>query len=397
MKMIKLSFRKNLIYLVLLTTCYLLRRILSIIMGENYQINNSLILIFIMFLGEIIGGLLVYRYQISFLNKNKKDKNNLAYKFTIVKKEMKRADNWPKIALLIYFASYFDLIEFFLFAIVIPNLAHLSNTSTLRLYCIYTIESSILCYYTLRFQIYKHQIFSLMIMGLCLSVIISLEIVYRSKDINLGKFILSHLLVFCHFILKSFTDVIERYLYDYDFLNPLLILMMEGIFGFITSLFYSLYQNPFKEIITVYNDKKLWQFIILIFLLLLYSVLCAGLNIYKILCNVLYSPMTKSLSSYFLNSAFIIYYFISEKYLNTAEETNFLVFFINLILSILIDFTALIYNEIIILDFCGLAKDTHMGIAYRADVQDTEQINNILGEDDDYFYNINESDDKDSI
>ena len=236
-------------------------------------------------------------------------------------------------------------------------------------------------------------------MGLCLSIIISLEFIYRRKDIYLGKFILSHLLVFCHFILKSFTDVIERYLYDYDFLNPLLILMMEGIFGFITALFYSLYKNPFKEIISIYNYKPVWQFIILILLLILYFVFSAGLNIYKILCNVLYSPVTKSLSSYFLNAAFIIYYYISEKYLKTAEETNFLVFLINLILSILIDFLALIYNEIIILDFCGLADGTHMGIAYRATSQETEKINNnVIEEDDyDYFYNINETDDKDSL
>ena len=113
-----------------------------------------------------------------------------------------------------------------------------------------------------------------------------------------------------HFIFLSFTDVTERYLADYDFMNPLLILMSEGIFGFITTLIYSIYHNPFKEISIIYSNIDAWKFIVLIFLLILYIIFSAGINVYKILCNVLYSPMTKSLGAFFLNSGFIIYHFM---------------------------------------------------------------------------------------
>ena len=87
MKMIKLSYRRNLIYLLLLFISYLLRRIIGIIIGKLYDLGNSLIFVFIMFLAEFMGGLLIYVYQTSFLNRNKNVKTNAIYKLIIRKKK----------------------------------------------------------------------------------------------------------------------------------------------------------------------------------------------------------------------------------------------------------------------------------------------------------------------
>ena len=390
--MIKISFRKNQIYLILLIISYLLRRILSIIISEIFKLDNCLLFCFLMCFGEIFGGLSVYSYQRAFLNKNKKSIYSLAYKFGKKKTELKRADNWLKIFLLIYFASFFDIIEFIIVATDLEKASVLSTTANLRLSCIVTITSSLLCAFTLRFKIGKHQIFSLVIMGICLSIIIVLEFVYMPNDINLVKYIISFILIFFHFIFMSFTDIIERYLYDYDFLNPLLILMTEGIFGFISTSLYSIYQNPFTEIKVVYNNLETGKFIILIILLILHLISSAVINVYKILCNVLYSPMTKSLDSYFLNSIFIIYHYIKENDFIIQGKRNFFYFFINLIFSVIIDFLGLIYNEFLILNFCKLADDTHAGIAFRADSTYIEMINEKI-EEDDYIYEINQTDD----
>jgi hypothetical protein len=233
-------------------------------------------------------------------------------------------------------------------------------------------------------------------MGICSAIIITLEFIYKPKGVNINKYIVSYLLIFCHFIFLSFTDVTERYLADYDFMNPMLILMTEGIFGFITTLLYSINQNPFKEISFIYNNIETSKFIILIFLLILYTIFSAGINVYKILCNVLYSPMTKSLTTYFLNSVFIIYHYAKGNDFITEGKNNFFYFFINLLLSVLIDFLGLIYNEFFILDFCGLADDTHIGISFRANFQEIEMCSNKF-ENDDYIYSINENDDINSI
>ena len=388
--MIQLSFRKNLIYLLLANIFYLLRRILSIIIDEIYGLDNSLIFCFLMFLSEILGGLVIYYRQISFLNKNKKGKNSLLYKFGKSEAKMKREDKWLKIIVLIFFISFFDFIEFIIFSTFIPKIANLSATSTLRLCFILTVTSSIICYSTLRFKIGKHQLFSLIIMGLCFIIIIVIEFIYKPKDLNIGNFIISYSLVFCHFILLSFIDVTEKYLADYDFLNPLSILMAEGAFGFIITFIYSIYHDPFKEIMIIYKDIETWKFVILLFLLVLYFIFSAGINVYKILSNVFYSPMTKSLATYFLNSIFIIYHFIKRNDFITEGKRNYFYFFINLFISILIDFLGLIYNELFILNFCGLASDTYSGIAFRANSQEFE-MGPCRIEDDDYIYPIDEN------
>ena len=258
--LIKFSFRKNLIYLFLLFIFLILRRILGIIISGIYGLDNSLIFCLLMFLGEFIGGLIIYYKQASFLDENKKEKEKEESLFvpqiTKIKVEMKRADNLPKIILLIFFSSFFDFIEFIILNNFIPKIARLSATSTLRLCSVTTITSSVLCFLTLRYKLGRHQIVSLVIYGIFLSIIIIMEFHFKPKDIHLGNYVISYLLVFCHFIFTSFTDIIEKYLAEYDFLNPLLILMSEGIFGFIMTVFYSIFNSPFKELQVIYNEVE---------------------------------------------------------------------------------------------------------------------------------------------
>ena len=397
--MIKLIFRRNLIYLLLLIISYFLRRVLLIFISKIYGIDNSFIFVLLMFLAEFLGGLVVYIYQKSFLDKNRKERNenNLVYKIIKKEKELKKADNWWKIYLLIFFCSVFDFTESIIISDTIPKISTLSTTATLRLCCIITITSTLLCYFTLRFKIAKHQTFSLIIMGVCFAIIIILEFIYRPKETQFGNFFVSYLLVICHFILISFNDVTERYLFDFDFLNPLLILMTEGIFGILISSLYSLYKNPFKEIKYEYYNLDTWEFVGLIFMLILYFIFSAGLNVYKILCNVLYSPMTKSLTSYFLNSIYIIYYFVEGNDFIIDNQRNYFLFFVNLFLSIFIDFLGLIYNEIIILKFCGLDDNTHYGISDRAISTYIEMIENKDKEDFDENHDYIENEENDTV
>ena len=149
---IKLSFRKNLIYLFLSIISIVLRRIIAIIISSIYGLDNSLIFCLLMFLGEFIGGLIIYYKQASFLDNNKKE-SKLVSQFGKQKIEMKKADNLFKIILLIFFASFFDFIEFIILYNFIPKIARLSATSTIRLCSLTTISSSILCILTLKYKI----------------------------------------------------------------------------------------------------------------------------------------------------------------------------------------------------------------------------------------------------
>ena len=92
----------------------------------------------------------------------------------------------------------------------------------------------------------------------------------------------------------------------------------------------------------------------------------AGANVYKLLSNVLYSPMAKSLAGYILNPFLYIYYYINEDEFTSNGEKNFLYFFINVILAIIISFLGCVYNEFLVLSCFQLNYETYSEISLRA-------------------------------
>ena len=103
--MIKISFRKNMIYLVLLFFSYFLRRVLVIIIDELFQLNTSLIFSFFMCLRQICVGSLIYWYQKKFLNEKKKRSNSghtTLYALIETEREMTIPDSKRKMILLTF-------------------------------------------------------------------------------------------------------------------------------------------------------------------------------------------------------------------------------------------------------------------------------------------------------
>ena len=106
-----------------------------------------------------------------------------------------------------------------------------------------------------------------------------------------------YFLVLYYYIGFSFNNCIEKYLVDTDYMNPFIILMLEGVFELIMALLILIKINP----IDTFAEANLGQqkgFII--FLFLLYIILQIIENIYRIYCNEIYSPMARSLSKYSL-------------------------------------------------------------------------------------------------
>ena len=354
-------------YLILLFVYHYIRMILGIIMSKVVYFTEPLTLTFLMFFGEFLGGLAVIKYnKLSFYKKTKErtfTKVNLIHNTA----QMNVIDGPFKIILLIFFISFFDFNEF-LISCLIPELAIISPTSDQRLRIIITITSSLLCTYALIIKTGRHHNFSLIGMGICSLIILIIEVIIKSKGTNFGNFILAHLLVLFRLTFISLIDVCEKYLVEYNFLNKFMVLSEEGFFGIIICLIYSfvINKNPIIEIDKAYQKLDIAKKILLIIFLILYFILSAGTNIYKIICNVVYNPMAKSLPAYFFNPFFIIYYFIVENDFTRDGERNYFYFIINFILSIIIDIFAAIYNEFFILNCFGLQKDTHYGITERA-------------------------------
>lgn len=375
-------------YLLFLFLYHYSRKIEGMVMGKVIGFSDSLTLTILMFCGEFFGGLAVIIYQKYFFShKRKKKKINIGIKLIQGNSQIYSKGNNFKILLLIFFAAFFDFSQFII-SCSIPEIAILSPTSDQRLCIIMTITSSLLCTFALKIKTGRHQIFSLRGMGICCFIIFIIEVIYKSKGVIFGKFLLAYFLVICRLSFISFIDVIEKYLAEYNNANKFIVLSAEGFFGIILCVIYSLLinKNPIESIDKVYGELSLGKKIMLVIFLILYFVLSAGINIYKIICNIIYTPMVKSLPAYLLNPLFIIYYFIYQNDFTIGGEKNYFYFIINIILSIIIDFFAFIYNEFIILNCFGLQKDTHREISQRAfqnySLSEMEEIDKIEHEND---------------
>lgn len=370
-KLIHISIRRNLYYIINLLIHYYLRKVDLIIINTKFQFNDSLIFTFLMFFGEFFAGLSIFLYQHIFLKKDIKTVKHFKIPFSIYKPKMNRTDNIFKIGLLIFFSASFDFIATF----YIPRFEIVSSTAEYRFGGLIIIIGALICHFNLRIKILKHQFYSLIIIGICLAIIIILEIIYRGKGVSFGDFCFAHMLVVGYLIFVPFTDVIEKYLIEFNFINPFLILMIESIFGFIFISIYSAGENLFKNFNEIYSNYSTGEFVLFIFLLFLYFVFSAGTNAYKILTNGLYSPMAKTLAVYVLNPLIFLYYFIIGNDFLSDGERDWFYFIANIIISLIISFLGFVFNEFIILSCCGLEYETHSFVSKRAG--DDENINDI--------------------
>ena len=374
-KLIHISIRRNLYYIINLIIHYYLRKVDLIIINTKFQFNDSLIFTFLMFFGEFFAGLSIFLYQHIFLKKDIKTVKHFKIPFSIYKPKMNRTDNIFKIGLLIFFSASFDFIEFVIATFYIPRFEIVSSTAEYRFGGLIIIIGALICHFNLRIKILKHQFYSLIIIGICLAIIIILEIIYRGKGVSFGDFCFAYMLVVGYLIFVPFTDVIEKYLIEFNFINPFLILMIESIFGFIFISIYSAGENLFKNFNEIYSNYSTGEFVLFIFLLFLYFVFSAGTNAYKILTNGLYSPMAKTLAVYVLNPLIFLYYFIIGNDFLSDGERDWFYFIANIIISLIISFLGCVFNEFIILSCCGLEYETHSFVSKRAG--DDENINDI--------------------
>jgi hypothetical protein len=330
-----------------------------------------------MFLGELIAGIIFYFYQKRFNKKNKIEKKEQYFmSIKLLTKEDDEDEDFfvpfdgrIKILILIFFSAFFDAIQFLLWTKYLKKFINVSSTINTRLSGISTIISSLFYVFVLKLPIFKHHIFSLIIIGICSFLMILFEFLFLDVNIFLTyeDFIICLLLVFVINILVSSLDSIEKYLFEYDYMNPFVVLMYEGFFGLIICSIFLSAENYFNDSSDVYKKCSGGDFTFFIFLLIFYVILCGIKNVFKMVTIKLYSPMAKSLTDYFLNPIYLSYNFGLKADFMTKGSRNIPYFIVNLILSFIISFFGCVYNEFIVLLFCGLERNTHDQISKRAD------------------------------
>ena len=372
--MLKFALRRNLIYPLQLIISNLVRQLLKDFLGSQFNFENSLTYTPLMYFGELIGGAVLRLIQKRFFKKEKeKQKEQYFMSIKLIKTEM--SDFLPldgnfKMIFIIFATAFLDGTQFLIWAIYIPQFTKLSITFISRLSGISTISAALYYVYVLRLPIQKHHKFSLLIIGICIVIVIIFEFIYQEIDTSFGynDFIVVIIYILITHIFAPLVDLLEKYLFEYDYLDPFIVLAYEGLFGFLLSFFLFFIPGYLDDITLIFKTNSGWELTLFIFLIIFYIILCSLRNAFKMVTTKLYTPMTRTLTDNIITPIYLLYYLIRDEDFTKGEDRNIPYFIINLILSLIITFCGCVYNEFIILFFCGLERNTHDQISKRANL-----------------------------
>ena len=389
MKLIKFASRPNMKYLVHLIVWTFVQDITQVGIEIIFKFNLELTYLLISFLADLICGGLAYLYQKKTIKrKNSKSIDSFIGIKLIINDKIKIHDSKGKIYFLIIMSAFFDFVEFVLYIKLAPYLAYCSSSLGKRFRGILIIFDAFFYRYILKLEIFKHQRFSLVIISICLIITVGIEFIFQDVHIILtyGGFALSLFILVIDAFFYSLVDLVDKYLFEYDYMNPFKVLMLEGVFGLCFGISYSIYDNLFISIKNYYDNCSTAEFTYLILSLILYLVISGVQETFRSVTTKIYSPMASALSEFFLNPIYIIFSLFLEQDFIHNNKRNYLYFSLNLFISIIVSICGCVYNEFIILFFWGLEHETYKEISHRA----------TLPKDNIELYDINDCDDEES-
>jgi len=362
--MIKIGIRHNLIYPVMLIVFIGLRKTVEILIRNKFDIGKCL-LPFLIYFSKFLAGMIAQKYS-QYILKSDNRKTMVGYKLIHSRIEVPQVDKIKKILLLIFFASYFDILGTMIrkyFNITASN----DNFIEERLKSFQIFTSALLCYFTIRIKMYKHNIFCLIIIFICLLIIIIIELIDKQLDINFISITIFSASA------RAFLDTIEKYLFEFDSMNPFKVMMFEGFINTILTICLFLFSNSsIKEELGGKKKTTTKDLAYLIILLIFYFIFSSFKNIYRVATIKLYSPMTRALAETILDPIIITYSLINNsngiKNNDKGYSNNLLFGFyfgINIFLSIIMAFCSCVYNDFIVLYCCGLEYNTYLEVSKR--------------------------------
>ena len=384
--MIKLNLKRHLLYLLAYYISWIIRCVINIVLQVHFEIDPLYIFLYLMILGEIIGGISIFLYQFKSIRKKEETKYFGLY-LIYNEEEIKIKDNMYIITLLIFFAAFFDFYSYYMRNIYI---GHEYNVTELnfKLSGVQGISSALICTYGLRFKIKNHHKISLITLSLFLILAVLIEVLILPSYIELVDYLVIIGIILYSYIIYTFNGCLEKYLVDTDYMNPFKLLMFEGACEIVMAILCSINQDPFGEIKDLCNNISTGNLILLIFLFFLYFILSIIVNVYKVYCNVIYSPMARSLINYIMNPIFNIYFFCS----GYEFSKDYLYFIFCELVHLVISFFGCIYNEYIIISCCNLEHETKYAITERASDSRNIPIQNDNEIDENYSEHDNEGD-----
>ena len=236
--------------------------------------------------------------------------------------------------------------------------------STLIFFIISTILFSKIM---LHYEFGRHHYFSFFIDLFCLIILSILDIIEicDNNNTNRASAIIYLVIKIIKDIFYSFSDVLLKVIFLYDFISPYTMLLIKAIIQFFYLVIFSLpfiFDNKFKKIFSRIADNFAGTEFVMI---------AIGFTINSFFYNILLSQIINVFSpNHFLVAkvfenfgVFIISFIIKGKEDSKIEDYEIA---IKIIMFILLIFASVIFNEYLVINICGLAKKTKLFLNYEA-------------------------------
>ena len=241
-----------------------------------------------------------------------------------------------------------------------------------------------------KFQFYKHQLFSsVIVIGTSLFIIL-----FNATSVErFGKiFNINFLYYMILYVLMGIEIVFDKYLTDKQFIDRLVILVLKGLIGTIS----------FIAINILYNSEEFFYFFDKLMSFEYYNMyeeFDLSEKIFYVITNVIfiylkmyiinkYTEIHFLAASMISDAIFFPLYLIEKFWVQKFEITTSSTFYLNIIFGVLNPVLLLIFSEIIELKCCGFEKDLNKNIEKRKQLEMnyTDSASNNDDEDD----NIND-------
>ena len=400
--MVKFGFRNKNFYPTMFLIFIILRLCIEKLMkAHKYKDNIGFLFPFLIFISQSLICFFIHLYYY----KKKKSKERKSVEKQIVKLStiqlmtntlIPSNDSIYKIRVLIIFASFFNFLGCAIRSDDIVDFGDKEENNSfleVRIRSIQILISSLLCHFTMRLTIYKHHKLSLIIITIFSVIIIILEFYFSESLYNIFIAILI-CTVSCLF--RSFLDASEKYLFDFNYIEILKIVIYEGSISLFLCIIYFLtntrYKKQAKNLLNDISEFD-WSFVYFIFLILIYLIVSGLRNSYRVATNKFYSPMLRALIESSIDPFLFIYnFFVYEKKEETEE--NWIYFGFILFCLTVISISTFIYNELIVLYCCGLEYNTYYEINKRLYFR--KQSSSINDNIDNIFYEEENNEDNES-
>ena len=245
-------------------------------------------------------------------------------------------------------------------------------------------------YIFLHERFYRHHCFALMINIICLLILTIFDIINITKKKEIQMTIIHISIKIISNIIYSYINVFSKIIFQNDYLTPYSLLLYKALFELVYLLIFSIIFIFIKvkdePIFVMFggifdNTTRISLMIVLILISFFYNI-----SILQLIDK--FSPSNFIVARAFENfSSFII-----DDLIN-GNDYNWIIISFKIIMYILIILASFIYNEFIVINICGLSKNTKLISEERAkkelrtpsDSTITEQdIGSILNEDEKY-------------